>query len=184
MLTQLFYRNKPIQGYFISDEGKIYDSNGVEQKQKLYPRCDYYYFKSHKVHQMMVHSFYGYKDGYDVHHKNQIKSDNRLQNLVYLTRQEHTKLHSIGNKNCLGKTLSDEHKEKIRATLQGKTRPDETKAKIRANIKKKQVYCLELDKVFAGVNIAAKELSLLQSHISLCCNGKRKTTGGYHFQFV
>lgn len=101
------------------------------------------------------------KNGYDVHHKNEIKTDNRLQNLCYLTRSEHRKLHKIGKK------LSEYHKEKLIAVH-----------------KKKAVYCLELDKVFEGVRIAARELSLSDDSISKCCNGKLKTTGGYHFQFV
>lgn len=167
MLTQLFYKDKPIQGYFISDEGKIYDSNGVEQEQHIRSSSPYYFFKSGEVHQMMIHSFYGYKKGFDVHHLNQVKTDNRLENLVYLTREEHTKLHNIGNTNMLGKNHSEYTKQKMRASQH-----------------KKQVYCVQLDKVFEGVKIAAKELSLSAGHISKCCQGKRKTTGGYHFQFV
>lgn len=68
--------------------------------------------------------------------------------------------------------------------MKGKNHTEQTKAKISAAHTKKQVYCLELDKVFEGVNIASKELSLHQSSITECCQGKRKTTGGYHFQFV
>lgn len=138
------------------------------------------------------------KIGYHIHHLNQIKTDNRLQNLVYLTHSEHSKLHNIGNKYCLGKKHTDQAKAKIRAAkkgktgywkgktgpMKGKTLSEEHKAKIRAAHNKKQVYCVELDRVFQGINIAAKELYLRADHISLCCNRKRKTTGGYHFQFV
>lgn len=86
---------------------------------------------------------------------------NRLQNLVYLTNSEHTRLHMTGNKYWLGRKHSEQSKEKM----------------------KKQVYCVELNKVFAGINIAAKELSLHHSSISNCCQGKLKTTGGYHFEY-
>lgn len=48
---------------------------------------------------------------------------------------------------------------------------------------RKQVYCVELNKVFAGVRIAAKELSLPRSSICLCCQGKQKICGGYHFEY-
>ena len=41
----------------------------------------------------MCHSFFGYKEGFDIHHLNECKTDNRLENLVYLTHAEHTKLH-------------------------------------------------------------------------------------------
>ena len=115
----------------------------------------------------MAHSFFGYKKGFDVHHLNQNKTDNRLQNLVYLTRSEHRRLHSIGNKNNCGKKLSEQ-----------------SKAKIRDSKKKKQVYCVQLDRVFAGVRIAAQELSLYYGNIIKCCQGKRKTIGGYHWQYI
>lgn len=78
MMKQLKYKNDVIPGFFISDEGKIYDSNGVEQKQYICSSSPYYFFKRHEVHKMMAHSFYEYKKGYDVHHKNYVKTDNRL----------------------------------------------------------------------------------------------------------
>lgn len=168
MLVQLKYKNDVIPGFFISDEGKIYDAEGVEQELKIFPSHPYYHFKSRKVHKLMAHSFFGYKEGFDVHHKNQVKTDNRLQNLIYLTRAEHRSLHGIGNKNWLGRKHSEQSKAKMCAAQ---------------HKNKKPVYCVELDRVFGGVSIAAKELSLLQSRISLCCQGKRKTTGGYHWQY-
>lgn len=166
MLVQLKYKNTVISGYFISDEGKIYDENRVEQELKIYPSKSYFYFKKHKVHQMMCHSFFGYKEGFDVHHKNEIKTDNRLENLCYLTREEHRSLHMIGNKNLLGKKLSDKQKSKLSVAAH-----------------RKQVYCVQLNKVFDGVRIAGKELSLYYDSISKCCKGKLKTTGGYHFEY-
>lgn len=158
MLKQLKYKNADIIGYFIDENGKIYDSAGVEQEQHLNVR--YYYFKNHLVHNMMAHSFFEYKEGFDVHHLNQIKTDNRLENLCYLSSSEHQRLHKIGKK-----------------------RSEQTKAKIRNTIKKKQVYCVQLNKIFAGVKIAAKELSLHHGNICSCCKGKLKTTGGYHFMY-
>ena len=78
MLKQLKFKDAEIQGFFISDEGKIYDAEGVEQELKIYSNNPYYFFKKYGVHVMMAHSFYGYKKGYDVHHKNYVKTDNRL----------------------------------------------------------------------------------------------------------
>lgn len=139
--------------------------------------------------------------GYDVHHLNQIKTDNRLQNLVYLTRAEHTKLHNLGKKYSTqtkakigasrkGRKHSEQSKEKISASKKGKTsywkgktRSEQTKQKMSVAKKKKQVYCVQLNKVFESVNIAGRELSLHVGNIILCCQGKRKTCGGYHFQY-
>ena len=48
----------------------------------------------------------------------------------------------------------------------------------------KAVYCVELDRTFKSGAEAARELGLHTSNICRVCNGKRKTTGGYHFKFV
>ena len=55
------------------------------------------------------------------------------------------------------------------------------------NIKKakcKKVRCIELDRVFNSQKEAALILHLEQGNISRVCNGKARTTGGYHFEFV
>ena len=55
----------------------------------------------------------------------------------------------------------------------------------RSNKKRsKPVYCMELDRVFDGINQAARELGLNNRHICDCCKGRYKTTGGYHWQYT
>ena len=48
----------------------------------------------------------------------------------------------------------------------------------------KPVKCVEINKIFKNMTIASKEMNIGISHISSCCNGRRKTTGGYHWEFV
>lgn len=62
MIKALQYKNEVIPGFFIDQNGKIFDANGVEQEQKLYTCDPYFYFKNNKVHIMMAHSFFGYKE--------------------------------------------------------------------------------------------------------------------------
>lgn len=48
----------------------------------------------------------------------------------------------------------------------------------------KKIYCVELDRTFNGLREAARELNLHHNLISRCCQGKQKTTGGYHWRYV
>ena len=52
-----------------------------------------------------------------VHHKNGIKNDNKLKNLVVYNRKNHATIHLKGNKIMLGKKLSKQVKNKISRKL-------------------------------------------------------------------
>jgi hypothetical protein len=53
-----------------------------------------------------------------------------------------------------------------------------------AKSRSKAVYCIELNKEFESMSIAAQELGVPIGGISKCCNGKAKTAGGYHWRYV
>lgn len=59
-----------------------------------------------------------------------------------------------------------------------------TCAKRSAEKRSKQIYCVELDKIFSGQREAARELNLNQSNITKCCKGVYHQTGGYHFRYA
>lgn len=65
MKTQLKFKDEIISGYFIDENGVIYDLDGNVQELKTYGR--YFYFKFVSVHQLMLNSFIGYKKGLDIH---------------------------------------------------------------------------------------------------------------------
>lgn len=48
----------------------------------------------------------------------------------------------------------------------------------------KKIICIETGVIYESGTKAAKALGLQKSKISLCCNGKRKTTGGLHWRFA
>ena len=48
----------------------------------------------------------------------------------------------------------------------------------------KKVICLETGKIYRTVSEAAKWLNISQGNISNACLGKRKTAGGYHFEYI
>lgn len=82
-------------------------------------------FKGMAVHQIMAHTFLGYKPGYDVHHKDENKLNNALSNLIYLTRSKHCRLHAT-------ELLHDETRLKISAAKKGKHLSEEIRAKMSA----------------------------------------------------
>ena len=48
----------------------------------------------------------------------------------------------------------------------------------------KPVRCIELNTIYPSITEAARCLNLVPSGISMVCRGKRKRTGGYHWEFV
>ena len=75
----------------------------------------------------------------------------------------------------LGKRLSQETIEKIRASLKGKPR---TNAKHR-----KKVIAVEISTVFASVKDAAAFVGVKPTRISAVLKGRRKTCAGYHWEY-
>lgn len=85
-----------------------------------------------------------------------------------------------------GKSFSDEHKEKIGKSGLGKKRSKES---IRKTSESKQKPIIQYTKNFeqiaefsSGVE-AENKTGILRSHISQCCNYKRKSAGGYKWRF-
>lgn len=48
----------------------------------------------------------------------------------------------------------------------------------------KQIRCIETGIVYESMAMVEKEMGIGHSHISMCCNGKQDTAGGYHWEFV
>ena len=54
-----------------------------------------------------------------------------------------------------------------------------------AKTQSKSVLCVETGKIYDNASIAAREVGLnTPTHIRECCNGKAKTSGGYHWKYV
>lgn len=49
---------------------------------------------------------------------------------------------------------------------------------------KKQVICLETNKIFESASDAARQMNLNKHCIIWCCNGKYKQTNNYHFKYI
>lgn len=154
---------KPIDGfegmYDLRDDGLIYSyprfkcKGGYHKGTKM--NNGYRYFSLFKdkveyrdtIHRIVYRTFLGpIPEGYDVHHKNHNREDNRIENLELIKKSEHCKMHSL---------------ERISRTILQFTKG----------------FCL-IGEYESGFD-AERQTGVCNSHISECCNGKRKSAGGY-----
>ena len=113
--------------------------------------------------------------------------------LIFLTHSEHRRLHTKGI------LLNEEHKRAISEAHKGVPRPDlkgiprseATKKAISdamkgVNAKKILQFTKsgELIKDWQSAYEAAQNLGIGQSSICSCCNGKRKSAGGYVWEYA
>ena len=87
-----------------------------------------------------------------------------------------------------GKNLPQAHRENISKSLKGRKLSEEQILKMRGSISpfRKQVLQIsnetdEIIKEWECITIASKKLNIL--HITECCQGKRKTAGGYKWMY-
>lgn len=95
--------------------------------------------------------------------------------LIFLTREEHNKIDSRCKRYgeaMKGKKFSKEHKRKMSESL------------INHKDLSKQVLCVETNEVFESAHDVERKTGIYASNISMVCNGKLKTAGGYHWKFV
>lgn len=78
---------------------------------------------------------------------------------------------------ALGRTVSEEQKRKQSEAMRGKMVGSR-------NHKSKAVRCITTGEVFETQRSAAEAKGVLQSKISLCCQGKRNQTHGLRWEYV
>lgn len=128
-------KNKVDERYNVSDDGIITDSNGTEQEIKIQHNRPI--FKGVAIHRILMWTKYGYRDTkiWAIHHLDENKLNNNINNLIFLTRSEHTKLHKTGkyigiNNPFYGKKHSEETRKKMSETRKNKTFSEEHKKKL------------------------------------------------------
>lgn len=120
----------------------------------------------------------------------------RKQSLDMWKNQEYKQKRCGENHHLYGKHHSEETKKKLSAANKGRiSKPvsDETKEKIskanKGKVSKQRnftpVLCIETNQIFQDAITAGKELNINHpNHVIDVCQGRRKTCGGYHFEFI
>lgn len=84
----------------------------------------------------------------------------------------------------IGIKLSEEVKEKMSQRMSGAGNPMYGRKRDISQYKTKKVFCVEKDVCYNSTCEASRETGIQQSDISKACNGKLKTAGHFHWQFV
>jgi hypothetical protein len=155
--------------YLISQDGEVYS----KERQILMTKSTnkgYYYVqlfnngksKNYFVHQLVCHAYVeGYKDGNVTNHKNRNKSDNRADNLEWVTQKDNTRhAYITGFNNKDGSALTYNEKGIV------------------------QILNGQIINTFTFIVDAEKETGIKAMNISNCARGRNASAGGFSWRYI
>lgn len=118
------------------------------------------------IHRLVAEAYIPNPNNYPcVNHKDENKAKCHKDNLEWCTYS----YNNAYNGKARRLAFSRDNANRIKATVEACSKP---------------VFCVELGRTFKSASEAARILLVQRSRISDCCNGRRVTTGGYHWQFA
>lgn len=194
-MNEIWKEIKKIKGYYVSNIGRVktpygnilkgsIDNNGYKN---IAVKNNGKFMTVH-IARLVAETFIPNPENKPcVDHINTIKTDNRVENLRWVTYKENMrnpitykrlldqimKPERLKNLNQTGKKFSEEHKRKIGMANKNKISPF-----------RKRVKCIETGICYDSQLIAQAETNIFSTSIGKVCLGERKTAGGYHWCFV
>lgn len=140
------------------------------------------------VHRLIYQAFCGiYPKHLEINHKDEVKSNNNIENLEAITRIENC---NYGTRNervskaMKGRTLSNAHKKSISQSLKGVKIKETTKQAVSKALSKPVAQFTVEGKLIAEYNSITEACSKTGiNHISGVCRGVRKTAGGFIWRY-